>query len=66
MNAMKYLVQFDGVLYGYDNPVLLRIDIATNPETATAIFKLREGFTLRYDPVDFDDLRKEEKKENSI
>jgi|GEM_PF-5605302 len=54
MNATKYLIEIQGVLYGYQTPIIARIDIAAARNAGEKIgqlYELKNGWTLQYWPV---------------
>jgi hypothetical protein len=52
MKEPNYLVQTsDGVLHGYFDKVLLRIDLRVNGAEGVKLFALQPGWVVRYAPV---------------
>lgn len=60
-NHSKYLLLIEGHLYGYNDPILVRIDAKLSG--CTQIFKLDEGkWVISYSPIKFEELQNESEK----
>jgi hypothetical protein len=54
----RYLIKVDGIIAGYDNISLLRIDIITNKPSHFEIYERTDDLQLRYVPVEGENLKK--------
>lgn len=58
MEATKYLIKVDGVIAGYNNPDILRIDLALRKPSHFEIFEQEQGLSLYYVPILGEHLKK--------
>jgi len=55
---MRYLLQVDGKIYGYDNVVILRIHLAEQKPELFNVFKRADSkLKLSYEPISFEELK---------
>lgn len=57
---MKYLIESEGKLYGYDDAAILLIHIAENKQFPDRVFKRDEGgIVISYSQIKLNDLKGE-------
>ena len=57
MEAMKYLIEVDGILAGYNNPKLLLIDLYTNKPAVFKLWRLIPGMAVQYEFISADEIK---------